>query len=294
MLENIAARLRVTPEALKEELRTFFVTTVGTLLYCVGTVFFIKPAMLPNTGVMGVCLFLNYLSDIPLGLSNAVFNFALFLFAYKMLPKRFFYWTLYSTVLMSLGMEFFARFPAPVIADRMLLVVVAAVLHGIALATVFSGGGSTGGIDIVCVAGRRKTGVELGNISMLLNFAVILLFFWVVSVENVVYGLLLSYITSLVMNGDLRAFSSRKEAMIITSEAELVRNYIVYTLHRGVTIFDARGGFNAAPRHVLITLLAPRQEILLKLFLKEHDPNAFLRLSVASEVLGKGFQKWEE
>ena len=129
---------------------------------------------------------------------------------------------------------------------------------------------------------------------MLLNFAVILLFFWVVSVENVVYGLLLSYITSLVMNGDLRAFSSRKEAMIITSEAELVRNYIVYTLHRGVTIFDARGGFNAAPRHVLITLLAPRQEILLKLFLKEHDPNAFLRLSVASEVLGKGFQKWEE
>ena len=61
-----------------------------------------------------------------------------------------------------------------------------------------------------------------------------------------------------------------------------------------MTIFDARGGFNADPRHVLITLLAPRQEIQLKLFLKEHDPNAFLRLSVASEVLGKGFQKWEE
>ena len=43
-----------------------------------------------------------------------------------------------------------------------------------------------------------------------------------------------------------------------------------------------------------IPMSAARQEILLKLFLKEHDPNAFLRLSVASEVLGKGFQKWEE
>lgn len=129
---------------------------------------------------------------------------------------------------------------------------------------------------------------------MVLNFAIIFLFSAIVPIESIIYGFLMSYVSSVVMNGDLRSFSSRKEAMVITTQTELVRNYIVYTLHRGVTIFNAHGGFDAAPRDVIITLLTTHQAVQLKLFLKKNDPHAFMRVSVAAEVLGKGFRNWEQ
>ena len=294
MLDSLAGRLHTTPETLKRELKTFFVTTFGSLLYCIGTVFFVKPALLPSTGVMGICLLLNYAFGVPLSISNLVLNLALFAFAFKVLPKRFSFWTLYSVVAVSFFMEVLEYLPKPVIADRMLLVIATAVLHGLALAVVFSTGGSTRGMDIISMAMRRKYGIELGSTTMYLNFAVILMFLTIVPFENAAYGFLLAYVTSLVLNGDLRAFSQRNEALIITDQVELVRNYIITTLHRGVTIFPARGGWDGQSHDVLITLLAPRQENALKIFLKEHDPKAFMRVSIAAEVLGKGFQKWEE
>ena len=294
MLKSLAERLHIAPDILRQELKTFVVITFGSALYCIGTVFFVKPALLPSTGVMGICLLLNYAFGVPLSVSNLVFNLALFAFAFKALPKRFSWWTLYSVAAVSFFMEVLEYFPKPVITDRMLLVIAAAVLHGIALAVVFSTGGSTGGLDIISMTLRRKYGIELGNTTMYLNFAVILMFLTIVPFENAAYGFLLAYVTSLVLNGDLRAFSQRSEAMIITDQVEVVRNYIIYTLHRGVTIFPAYGGWNGQPHDVLVTMLAPRQENALKLFLKEHDPKAFMRVSIASEVLGKGFKKWEE
>ncbi|MGI6075019.1 MAG: YitT family protein [Pyramidobacter sp.] len=294
MPEKSVGSWRMPPERLKEELRTLLIVTFGSALYCVGTVFFIKPAMLPNAGLMGVCLFLNYVFGIPLGVSNSVLNLALFIFAYKFLPKRFFWWTLYSVVLVSFFMEFFETLPKPAFQDKMLLVIVSAILQGVALGTVFATGGSTGGTDIISVACRRKFGIELGNTTMYMNFAVILLFLRVVPLENLVFGFLQSYLTSLVLNGGLRASAQRREALIITGKPELVRNYIVYTLHRGVTIFDAHGGWDNQHRCVIVSLLAPRQENQLKRFMQANDPTAFMRLSIASEVHGQGFQNWED
>lgn len=294
MLDSIAGRLHAAPESLRLELKTLVVITLGSLLYCAGTVFFIKPARLPSTGVMGVCLLLDYVFGVPLSVSNLSINLALFIFAFSVLPRRFSWWTLYSVLVISLFMDLLEYVPKPVIADRMLLVVAAAVLHGVALAVVFSTGGSTGGMDIISMALRRKFGIELGNTSMYMNFGVILMFLTIVPFENAMYGFLLAYITSLVLNGDLRAFSQRNEVMIITDHVELVRNYIIYSLHRGVTIFPAFGGWNGRPHDVIVALVSPRQQNQIKLFLEKHDPGAFMRVSIAAEVLGKGFKSWHE
>lgn len=294
MFEKFCERLHMQPSTLQEEIKTFITVTIGSLIYCAAIVLFVKPAKLPAAGVTGLSLMLNYVWNVPLGISTAGLNLGLFIYAYKVLPRRFFYWSAYSTAFISAAMGLMAYLPVPAIDDRMLLVIVAAVLQGASLALIFSVGASSGGFDIITMAIKRRTGMEIGSVAMGLSFAIILLFSFIVPVESVVYGLLMAYISSMVMNGDLRSFSSRKEAMIITNQTELVRNFIVYTLHRGVTIFNAHGGFDASPRDVIITLLTTHQALQLKLFLKKNDPAAFMRLSVAAEVLGNGFQKWEQ
>ena len=63
MLKSLAERLHIAPDILAQELKTFIVITFGSALYCFGTVFFVKPALLPSTGVMGICLLLSMFYD---------------------------------------------------------------------------------------------------------------------------------------------------------------------------------------------------------------------------------------
>lgn len=99
----------------------------------------------------------------------------------------------------------------------------------------------------------------------------------------------MTYIKGAVMNSDIRSFDIRKEAMIITTKVDEVKQFIMTELHRGVTIFPARGGFCDTPRDVIVTMLSPRQALYLKMFLRKTDSKAFLRLADVSEVLGRGF-----
>lgn len=293
-METIKAFIRGWPQhTLKEELRTFIGVTMGSLIYAVTVTLFVQPARLPSAGVTGLALFLNYRWGWSLGITSVVMNLALFVYAWRVLSRRFLCWSLYSTVLISLAFEVATFLPLPPQFDPMLQVIVAGVLQGMALAMVFAVGASTGGTDIITMAVKKKTGLEVGSITMVINFAVILLFISEVPMEKILYGMVLTYIMSRVMNSDMKAFGQRKEAWVVTEQVELVRHFIVEELHRGVTIFCGRGGYDGQPRQVMISLLSPRQALHLKNFLKEHDPSAFLRLSEASEVLGQGFQTWK-
>ncbi len=282
-----------SPEG-RDLLKNWLVITLACGVFAFTVVLLVRPARLPASGVTGIALFLNYLWGVPLGVSNGVLNLLLFLYAFKVLSRRFLWWTIYATVLISIFYELAEVLPAPQISDQLLLVIVAGVLQGAASAMVFWAGGSTGGTDIVTVSVKRRTGMEVGSVAMAINFFIILAFCFIVPLEMVLYGLVMTYVSSLVTNSDLRAFGTRKEAMIISSQPEAVREFIIKELHRGVTIFHAVGGFNSAPHDVMITLLSPRQAIRLKRFLKRQDPNAFLRLSDVHEVLGRGFSNLKE
>lgn len=281
-----------TPESLREEVRTGLIITFSCFLFAVTVTYFLVPARLPSAGITGLSLFFNYRLGWSLGLTSAAFNLVLFLYAWKALSRRFLIWSLYASACLSIFFEVTPYLPTFTIQDTMLMVVVSGVLQGLAFAMVFSVGASTGGTDIVVAAIKKRTGLEVGSVSMVLNLLVMLLFWGTITSDQLVYGFVMNYIMSLTMNSNMHAFGSRKEAFIVTRNPELVRDYILHQLHRGVTLFLAEGGFDKQPRHVLVTLLSTRQVVSLKLFLKQNDATAFMRLSDANEVLGSGFKPW--
>lgn len=281
-----------TLNSIKEEIRTFIAITLGCFIFALTVTYFVAPARLPSAGITGLSLFLNYRWGLPLGLSSAVFNLVLFIYAWKALSRRFLYWSLYASVLISLFFEVTPLLPAIQLSDPMLMVVVSGIMQGLAFGMVFSVGASTGGTDIVVAAVKKRTGMEVGSVSMVLNLLVMVLFVGTISLQQLCYGFLMNYIMSLVMNSNMHAFGARKEAFIVTKNVELVREYILHSLHRGVTLFEGEGGYDRKTRYVLITLLNTRQAVQLKLFLKVNDPTAFMRLAETCEVLGSGFKPW--
>lgn len=83
-------------------------------------------------------------------------------------------------------------------------------------------------------------------------------------------------------------------ALIITSKAETVSNRILTDLGRGVTALMGKGMYTGQERSVLICALTVTEVHNLKFAVNKEDPNAFVVVTTAHEILGRGFNPLAE
>jgi hypothetical protein len=98
----------------------------------------------------------------------------------------------------------------------------------------------------------------------------------------------------------LRAFLAPRQrrrqllALIITSKAETVSKRILTDLGRGVTAMEGKGMYTGAERTVLLCGLTVTEAHNLKSAVAKEDPQAFVIVSPAQEILGRGFNPLAE
>ncbi len=268
--------------------------TLGSALVAAAIALFVIPARLPDSGVTGLAILLKYTWNIPASLGVWGLNALLFAYGWKVLPRRFLGWTFYAVVVFTFLLDLFSRLPAPPITDKLLLVVAAAALKGTGGAMVFNAGASLAGTDIIASALRRKKGIEIGKFTFYINAVIIAISLPVVGLENMLYGLVLLYINAWFIDNGLKSFDMRKQVIVIASDPREVKDYLMRELHRGATVLKGEGAFTGQPRDVLLAVLTPRQVVELKRHLARTDPRAFVILSDASEVVGRGFKQWKK
>jgi hypothetical protein len=83
-------------------------------------------------------------------------------------------------------------------------------------------------------------------------------------------------------------------ALIITNKAEAVSQRIITDLKRGATAMSARGMYTGQERSVLLCALTITEVHNLKTAVAKEDPQAFVIVSPAQEILGRGFNSLEE
>ena len=245
----------------------------------------------PDLGVSGIAVLTNYVFGISPSWVILIGNLALAFWARKDLNLHFLGLTLTAVFTFSTMLSVFALYPLPLPDDKFMATVITGLLKGFSGGLMLKVGGSGGGTDIIGVALRKRYGIEIGKFSIFINFFILGLSIGVVGLEAVVYGAVGLYVNGVTTDNVTRSFDKRKQAIIITNIPDEVSRFI--NEHgRGVTRFEGRGGYTGQERPVLFTLLSPGQVVQLKRFLKEHDENAFVSISDASEVLGKGFKSW--
>lgn len=268
--------------------------TLGSALVAAAIVLFVIPARLPDSGVTGLALLLQYTWNVPASLGVWGLNALLFVYGWKVLPRRFLGWTFYSVIVFTLLLHLFGSLPTPPITDKLLLVVAAAALKGTGGAMVFNAGASLAGTDIIASALRRKKGIEIGKFTFYINAVIIAISLPIVGLENMLYGLVLLYINAWFIDNGLKSFDMRKQVIVIASDPSEVKEYLMNELRRGATVLKGEGAFTGQSRDVLLAVLTPRQVVELKRHLARTDPQAFVILSDASEVVGRGFKQWKK
>lgn len=276
------------------EWHTFVLATLGSLLYAFGVAQFTIPYHFPDTGMMGFAVILKYTIGLSPSLFNLAANVILLIWGWKALSKRFVMWTVYSVLLIAFTLEVFMRIELPMINDMFLVAIAGGLLKGIGMGLVFRCGVSMGGIDVIIAVVRKKFGIEVGQISFGINTFILLASVGIVGLERMLFGFVASFTVGQSADAILLSFDKRKLVFIVSDKADEIAEYIGENLRRGATMLYSKGCYSGEEHNTLMCLVTPRQTMELKRHLAHHFPRAFMVITEASEVVGKGFKHWKK
>ena len=273
-----------------------FSTILGGAIFALGFNLFLQPHGLNCGGVSGLSMVLVELLDLgSVGLFQIIINVPLFLLGGLKIGKKFFVGSLIGMASSSLFIDLLAIIPAPQ-TEVLLALVYGATLCGVGIGLVFSAGTSTGGSEIVVRLLKLKwRNVSVGAFCLAFDVAVAILTGIVLKdVSRTLYTVITVFVTSQVLDVVVYRFDYSKVALIITKEYQLVAQKIGQKLHRGSTLLHGEGAYTNAETKVVLTAVKRQQLAELKELVTEIDPNAFVIVQEAHQVLGDGFARYSK
>ncbi len=273
----------------------YIVITIGVALYTFAWADMLIPNGIASGGLTGACTILNFATGIPVYLSYIVVNALLILGGTLVLGKGFGFKTLYAIGLSSLGLDIFAgmEFLHVFFDNKLLLVVVAAIIESIGITCILARGGSTGGTDIVALIINKFWPISLGKVFLALDLFIIasVLLIPGKTVEDMVYGYVAMVIFSVFVDWVLLGRNSTWQIMVFSNKYKEIADTVIHDLNRGVTALDAQGWYSGESKKVLLILVRKPELHTITKVVKELDPTAFVTVSSASTVYGEGFDE---
>lgn len=265
---------------------------LGNFLYALAVAFFILPAGLITGGTTGIALFVQHFTGLAVSTFVSGFNVTMFVLGAMVLGRQFALTTLVSTFVYPLFLrlaETVAAHIGPLSRDPMLCTVFAGLLIGVGIALVIQQGASTGGMDIPPLVINKYTGVSVA-VSIYAFDVVILAAQMVVSQrEQVLYGILLVCIYSVVLEEFLLMGKSQVQVKVVSLQYREINRALQERLDRGTTLLAAQGGYSGQKVQLVLSVMSRRELFRVTELIRQIDPEAFLIIEQVKEVHGRGF-----
>ncbi len=270
---------------------------IGCLLYALGVNIFAIPNNIAQSGITGLAIIINYLfPQCPVGLTGLVLNVPLIILAWIFIGKGFTLRTLWTTVILSLAIDGVASVMdigliGAYTGDKMLAALFCGAMCGAGIALIIIRGATSGGTDVL---GRLLKKIwphmTMGTMILVCDAAVVITAAIVFgSVESAMYAAILIFASAEVMDYILYGTGSGKMLYIFTKKGDEIAKIITESCRRGATIIEGRGGYTGEINELVICAARSHEIPKIRKKVKELDPESFIVLSEANEILGKGF-----
>ncbi len=269
---------------------------LGCAVFSLGFNLFLVPNGLNAGGLSGLAMVLVHFAGIgTVGLVTAIVNLPLFAIGGLKIGKRFFVGSLIGMLSLSVLIDAFALLPVPE-TEPLIGALYGGLLCGVGLGMVFATGASTGGSDIIVrLLKLRLQHLPIGTINIGLDVAVAVLTGIVFrDISRTLYSAIAIFITGQVIDAVVYRFDYSKVAMIISPEYEKIARKIGEELDRGATFLQGQGAFSGRETKVVLTAVRKQQLSDLKRLVVDIDPNAFIIVQEAHQVLGDGFSRYSK
>ena len=274
--------------------REWLLLTAGILVMSAGIYFFKFPNHFSTGGVTGISIVLgHYVPSMTPATFVTVINIALLLLGFAVFGKSFGLKTVYASLLMS-GvlrlLEIVCPMNAPMTSQPLVELMFAVGLPAVGSAILFNVGASSGGTDIVAMILRKYTSLNIG-LALLCSDTVITLSACVAfGMETGLFSVLGLIIKALFVDLVMDNLQVKKCFQIITSNPEPIERYITQEIHRGATQLHGEGVYTHEGKTVLMTVVSRHEAVLLRNFIRQQDPGAFMIITSSTEIIGNGFR----
>lgn len=268
---------------------------MGTFLMSLSFNIFLVPNKISPSGFAGLASLISVLCHkyfgflIPTSVLYLAMNAVLYIFAFKLLGKRF-------AITSAIGIGFYAlfieivKFDFVISDDLILCTIYGGVLMGLGLGIVLRGRGSTGGSDLLAsIINAKKPEIPIGTVVIFIDMIVVGLSILVYGLAFSLYSLVAIWIMGKVADIVIAGVQSLKAYYIISTKNNQIADKIITDVARGVTSIPADGVYTSASRTMLMIVVNRSQVQHLKNIVADIDADAFMFCSPVSEAMGKGF-----
>ena len=272
------------------QIKRILITLLGTILTSIGISVFYLPAKVVGGGVSGLSTVLYHTFNIQPGVTYAVVNAALLVFALFFLGKGFVFHTLIGAVSITVFVELFSYIP-PVTDDIVLATIFGSLFYGVGIGMTLLVGASTGGTDIAArLIQHFRPNISVGRLLLFIDSSVILLSLVIFREFNLaLYGIIALAVSTFAVDFLISKMNVSKLAFVITSKGETIANHLVSTSPRGVTRIEAKGAYSGGYKEVLVCALKNSEIPAFQRKIKELDESVFIIYSESKEIVGNGF-----
>ena len=276
-------------------LTQYLIITASCALYAVGFNWMFDPNHISVGGFTGLGQIINYLlPGLPIGTIVIILNVPLFVLGWRFIGKDFLFSSVYATAVSSLMIDGLAAVHTFKPMEPILACLYGGVIIGVSCGIMLREGATTGGTELAARLLKLKfQGLSIGSLCLGLDVAVTIGYALCFrDMTRAMYGVVALYILSLLIDRVVYGPNASKMAYIISEQYEAITQKLLQ-LDRGVTLLDGKGAWSGQEKRIILCAFGRRHFIPIKKLVQSIDPDAFVIVCDAHEVLGEGFGQYD-
>ena len=283
-------------EISKKKVKQFLIEIIETIgaarLIALPTARFLLPNQVSSGVFAGVATIVYYFLNIPMGTTILVINIPLFIFAAYKLGKGFVIRSFVGTVTFSFSIDMLDRL-TPLTQDRFLACIYGGIIIGLGTAIILKANSSTGGSDLISMLVKKYNhNIRTGNVIILVDAIIVglnILFFK--EIEIGLYSAIAIYLMGKMIDIIFEGIYFTKLVIIISDRNEEIAEEIGEKIGKGTTGLYGKGMYKDEQKLVLLCAASRGDVSRVKQTAKKIDPQSFIIIANAREVVGLGFKK---
>lgn len=274
---------------IKLQIKRYCQLLLGITIFALSFNIFILPNNFVYGGVSGVAIITQELFGLEPSMVIFILSILLLVMSYFTLGKEKTAASILGSILFPIIVKLTSNVRVFLDLDTsqlLLSAIFGGITAGFGAGLVYKAGFTTGGTDIAEQIICKYCKVSMGKAMILCDGLILLSGTFIFGINNFMYALIVLYIISILADRVLLGISDSKAFYIVTENEKEVKEFILKGLSHGVTVFEARGGYENKKQKVLFCVIPTKEYFKLKEGIAEIDNKAFFVVTDAYEVYG--------
>lgn len=278
---------------IKAESKNAVLVFLGILSAAFGFKAFLLPSHFIDGGVTGISLLVTELTNFPLSLLLITINIPFIFLSYFILGKQFAFKT--AIAILGLGLCIsFIEFPI-ITNDKLLVAVFGGIFLGAGIGLTIRGGGVIDGTEVLAIYLSKKFSITIGDVIIVINILIFGSAAFLLSIEAALYSMITYFAASKTLDFIIEGIDEYIGVTIVSSHCKEIKEMIVQTMGRGVTVYKGTKGIGKRGERddidIIYTIITRLEINKLNIEIEKISPTAFVVMTPVKDTKGGMIKK---